>query len=364
MKALTIGGATIDTIAVIDSDRIERMTMRNAEASFLLLEQGRKTEALEVSAHCGGGAVNAAVAMARLGLDVAALVKVGCDKRAEELMARLAEERVTTTWVTNDPKEPTGASVLISSHDRDAAIFTFRGANTLLTPADLREEAFDVDLVYVANLSNESASSFPTIVARAVAHGARVAVNPGIRQLSARAGALLDCLAKIAILALNRTEADALVPALVAKFGEGGPALDPVSDERTPALAARGLSAGGFDMSLATFFRALSDRGTECVLLTDGRAGAYAATAREIVYCPALDVEVRGTAGAGDAFAATFAAYKTLGRPTDEALRAAAINASGVVGHIDTQTGLMTAEQLEAKLAAQKHTLAVRRWPL
>ena len=33
---------------------------------------------------------------------------------------------------------PTGASVLLSSHDRNAGIFTFR-ANTLLEEADLRD---------------------------------------------------------------------------------------------------------------------------------------------------------------------------------------------------------------------------------
>ena len=46
MKALTVGGAMIDTIAIIASDRIERMRMTNADNSFLLLEEGRKTEAL------------------------------------------------------------------------------------------------------------------------------------------------------------------------------------------------------------------------------------------------------------------------------------------------------------------------------
>ena len=89
MKALTIGGAMIDTIAIIESDRIERMSMLNAETSFLLLEEGRKTESLEVSTHCGGGAVNTAVAMARLGVDVATLIKLGRDDRAEMILARL-----------------------------------------------------------------------------------------------------------------------------------------------------------------------------------------------------------------------------------------------------------------------------------
>ncbi len=172
MKALTIGGAMIDTIAIIESDRIERMSMLNAESSFLLLEEGRKTEALEVSTHCGGGAANAAVALARLGFEVAALVKLGRDERADLILARFKQEGIDTRWVVPDARAPTGASVLVSSHERNAAVFTFRGANTLLEPGDLKEAAFAVDLVYVANLSNQSADCYPGIIAQAKAHGA------------------------------------------------------------------------------------------------------------------------------------------------------------------------------------------------
>ena len=131
MRVLTIGSAMVDTIAIIDSGRIERMTMLNADSSFLLLEEGRKTEAVEISTHSGGGAVNVAVAMARLGMDVALLAKLGVDARAETILQRLEMEGVSTVWVKRDPRLPTGSSVLIASHDRNAAIFTFRGANTL-----------------------------------------------------------------------------------------------------------------------------------------------------------------------------------------------------------------------------------------
>jgi ribokinase len=120
-----------------------------------------------VSTHAGGGAVNAAVAMARLGMDVAVLAKLGSDERADTILRHLKHEGVSTAWVRRDPRLPTGASVLISSHDRNAAIFTFRGANTLLEVGDLHDEAFAVDVVYIANLSNESADCFPAIVERA-----------------------------------------------------------------------------------------------------------------------------------------------------------------------------------------------------
>lgn len=364
MKALTIGGAMIDTIAIIDSNRIERMSMLNAESSFLLLEEGRKTEAHEISTHCGGGAVNTAVAMARLGLDVAALVKLGRDARAETILARLMQEGVSTRWVARDQRLPTGASVLVSSHDRDAAIFTFRGANTLLEPQDLREEQFAVDLVHVSTLSNQSADCFPLIIERAKAQRALVSTNPGVRQLSARARPFQESLRSIDILTLNRAEADLLVPTLVAKYGEGGPALGSAPGEEPPRLAARGLTSGGFEMSLVNFFRVLTEAGPAYVVLTDGPGGAFVGGKGEIVFCPAIKAQVAGTAGAGDAFAGTFSAYLALGRSAADALRAATVNAASVVGYVDTQSGLLGREGLDARLAELSHTLAVRTWPM
>jgi sugar/nucleoside kinase (ribokinase family) len=58
----------------------------------LLLEEGRKTDAEEVSTHTGGGAVNAAVTMARLEMEVAIFAKLGADARAETILRRLEQE--------------------------------------------------------------------------------------------------------------------------------------------------------------------------------------------------------------------------------------------------------------------------------
>ena len=360
MKALAVGGAMIDTIAIIASDRIEQMTMKNADNSFLLLEEGRKTEAVEISTHVGGGAVNAAVSMARLGVDVAALVKLGQDSRAETVLSHLLQEGVSTRWAVRDGRAPTGASVLLSSHDRNAGIFTFRGANTLLEEADLREAAFAVDLVYVSSLSNESADAFPGIVRRAKAQGALVATNPRVRQLSSRGSAFQDALRDIDILAINRSEAGVLVPGLVARFGEGGRALTFEAGETPPRLAARGFVGGGHEMSVVAFFAALRELGPRYVVVTDGRHGAFLGAPEGILFCPVLETQVAGTAGAGDAFNSTFAAFIGLGRSPQEALQAAAINAASVVAHVDTQTGLLKREGIDRRLATAP--LTVRTW--
>ena len=225
MKALTIGGAMIDTIAIIESDRIERMSMLNADTSFLLLEEGRKTEALEVSTHCGGGAVNTAVAMARLGFDVATLVKLGRDERADIILARLSAEGISTRWVIRDGKAPTGASVLVSSHDRNAAVFTFRGANTLLEPAIFVDEAFATDLVYVSSLSNRSADCYPTSSTRR-SRTARSSPSTPACASSRRAAAPFSKALPNGRHPRHQSVGGRCAGAgLVAKFGEGGPTL-------------------------------------------------------------------------------------------------------------------------------------------
>lgn len=364
MKCLTIGGAMVDSIAIIADERIERMSMRNAQSSFLLLEEGRKIEAAEISQHCGGGAINTAVCMARLGADVSTLVKLGKDHRAEMLLRRLDDEGISTRWVMRDNRLATGAAVIISSHERDAAIFTFRGANTLLRAEDLKSDMFAVDLVYVSSLSNESADCFPDIVRRSREAGAKIATNPGIRQLTSRAIPFLNALGDINILALNRVEADAIVPQLVARSREDTSPLETVKTGITPELVRRGFSSGGYEMSLKGFMKCLLASGVENILITNGKDGAYVGSHETITHCPVLPATVASTAGAGDAFASTFAYKLAETGNTAEALRAAAVNAASVVGHADTQTGLLTAEQLAGRLPKVLEQLDLTSWAI
>jgi len=367
LRTLTIGSAMVDIIVLVASRSVERMTMHNATSSFLLLEQGRKVEAESITPHVGGGAVNAAVAMARLDCRSRALIKIGRDANGERILERLAAETVDDSAVLRSDELPTGTAVMVSSHDRNASIFTQRGTNTLLRPEDIDRRHFaDRDLVYVANLSNRSADCFPLIVDVAREAGAFVAVNPGIRQLTSRPAALFDSLAKVDLIALNRFESEALVPILAARRdGTSARALAAPEDPGAPLprLLQLGLSFGGFDMGLAGYFDAmLRQGGVGRVLITDGVEGAYLGDAEGVHYCPAARSEVMGTAGAGDAFIATLATFLAGGRKPEAALRAAAVNAASVVSQVDTQGGLLSSADLAERAAAQATALPVSHW--
>jgi sugar/nucleoside kinase (ribokinase family) len=116
-------------------------------------------------------------------------------------------------------------------------------------------------------------------------------------------------------------------------------------------------------MSLAAFFDALRRTGPRYVVVTDGRNGAFLGTRDSIHFCPAvMEPNVMGTAGAGDAFNTTFTAAVALGHKPEDALRAATVNSASVVRHADTQTGLLSHEQLTAEVAAHAEQLPVRTW--
>lgn len=364
MRALCLGSAVVDIIVLVADRNVERMTMHNATSSFLLLEQGRKIDTESITSHIGGGSVNASVSMARLGIDVSSLIKIGRDQGGESVLARLSEEQVDQSHVIVTDELPTGTSVMVSSHDRNATIFTQRGSNTLLHPDDLATEKFaGFDLVYVTNLSNKSADCFPLIVDAGRSQGAFVAVNPGIRQLTSRANPFLDCLNKIDLLAINRVEAEALLPALSARASDEAyeSQLHPKGSDE-PRLMRIGLSFSGFEMELISFLREVRKTGVGRVLVTDGTEGAYLADEDGVHHCPAHRVEPKGTAGAGDAFISTLSGYVAMGSPVSLALRAASINSASVVGAVDTQSGLMQRDALEARVNDHLDSLPITTW--
>jgi sugar/nucleoside kinase (ribokinase family) len=346
MKSLHVGSAVIDVICIVAAENIERMTFTNEGKSFLMVETGRKVSAQSITTHVGGGACNTAVSLARRGWQAAVLAKTGDDLNAEEVREHLEEYGVATDRLITAPGLATGISVLIASHDRNASIFVHRGANETLALSDLPDDLFqDLDLVYVAPLSSASAGCFPDIVARAKAGGAMVATNPGIRQITSRTAELVEALAHVDLLSINRVEAEALVPG----FAHGGEGAIRVPPPDAPPLLKRGLSFGGFDMGLLRFLGAVRAAGPKWVVVTDGSQGAYLASPEGVVWRPSLPITAQGTAGAGDAYSSTLAAALAEGAAPEEAMLQAALNAASVVGAVDTTSGLLTREQLAAR---------------
>ena len=347
MRSLHIGSAMIDPVTLVAPEDIERASFTNDGRSYLMLESGRKIPALSITWHVGGGACNTAVSLARRGWAAAVTAKTGDDPAADEVRRHLDAEGIEARLIVAAGKA-TGKAVMVSSHDRNASIFVHRGANETIRVDEVPGEAFEgFDLVYVGPLSNESADAFPHVVERAKAAGATVAANPGIRQLTSRTGDFLRALKGLDLLNINRVEAEALVPC----FAPRAEGPDPRAPNDGPALLRRGLSFGGFHMGLVRFVRAVQAAGPRWVSITDGVEGSYLATPEAVLWHPPVPAEVQGTAGAGDGFCSTLSAALAEGMAPDAAMREAAVNAASVVEHIDTTSGLLRPDAMQARVA-------------
>ena len=364
MKTATIGSAMIDIITIVADNDIERISMTNAHNSFLLLEQGRKIDARNISTHVGGGAINAAVAHARLGHDSTPTVKVGEDIEAQMVRELLSRENLSDERLMSTDAAITGCSVIIASHDRNASIFTARGANCLVVDEDIYEGIFDgAKLLHIAPMSKESADAFPMICQRGHEAGAFVVANPGERQINRSGEQFLETAKNIDLININRAEAECLLPNLFDFTDHDNMKTIKFTQKPERSLLTRGLVLDHFHCSLAGFMSLLMTTGPKWVLITDGTGGAYLGGEKGVYHCPIFKANVKGTAGAGDAFTSTFGAMLADGVEPEKALQLASINSASVVEYVDTQSGLLSREELEKRYADDGDTIPVKFWP-
>ncbi len=357
-RALTVGSAVIDTITILNPDKIERISFNNAHSQFLLVEPGHKIDAQAITLHVGGGALNTAVALSRLGYQVSPLVRTGDDVERERILSYCIVQGLHTGLVRKDDLLPTGASVMIASHDRNAAIFTRRGANTALDQTDVQaakgltmdkksamESGKPCDLVHIAPLSGDSTEILPDLLEMGMRWKAFISVNPGRIQLARRARDFLDQASKIDLLSINRIEAGVLAPILAAYTQTVPPKEDNnPGDPATPSV----IQTTGGAFPVQWILERLVSTGIKSVCLTDGGQGSYyySPSTPKLLHQPIVKVQVKGTAGAGDGFVATLAARLAEGSPPEQALKWAAHNAAAVVQQADTTSGLMHFDQL------------------
>ncbi|MEM9725079.1 MAG: carbohydrate kinase family protein [Pseudomonadota bacterium] len=387
-----MGSATIDVIAVA-AQEIERVSLDLAASSHLLLEEGRKYPAETISNHVGGGGSNAAVAAARLGWRSAVLAVVGDDRNARAVRAHLQENGVAVEALRENPAAETGVSVMLAARRGNATVLVHRGANETLAEGDLADATFaGADLVHIAPLSGGSADRFPALVEQAAWAGAMVSVNPGIRHLRSRSDAFLGALGGVRLLSLNARELAALVPALIAlelareapaadrAMGRDGDAHKGDAEKRerpskpSPPAPSRGRLRGaileeqGRRVRFEDLLGALHGAGPGFISVTDGAGGSYLSLASSkgaaeadrseptgpgpaLLHEPAAAAPVvRGTAGAGDAYATTLACALAEGAAPETAMRRAALNAASVVGRVNTTDGLLSKQALKEAL--------------
>jgi sugar/nucleoside kinase (ribokinase family) len=258
----------------------------------------------EMSLHTGGCASNTATALARLGLPVEVIGKIGTDSFGDFVLNALKERKIGTRGILRDKGVGTSATMAMVSQDGERRFVHYLGANACLTLDDV-----DISMVE----------------AGAILHIAGALVMPGID-------------GKPTAELLQHAQHAGVVTFLDTVWDDTGRWMDtlapclPYVDYFVPSLLeARALT--GLD-DPAEITRAFLERGVKCVGLKMGVDGCLVMSAEgQVIHLPAFQVDVLDATGAGDAFAAGFIAGVWQGWELEKTARFAnAVGALCVTG--------------------------------
>ena len=308
---ITLGGLIQDIIFLIKKE--DGLVLANKKdplrQKLLAFEQGAKIYIERAFIGSGGGAANAAVSFASLGLKTAVISCVGEDTRGQELIDSSKKKGVETRFIQKTKKEMTGFSLICSLKDKGMTIFSLRGADRNLKVSSL--QGIKTKWFYITSLTTPH---WPKILEKISKIQSKVAFNPGQIQLK-NIVSLKKFLKKAEVLILNKDEALELILKL---------------EKRKKVLSLKELS------------RKIWFLGPKMVAITDGKRGAAAFDGKSYYFQKALKVKAVDTTGAGDAFGSAFVASlfywpNNLKRALSWGIK----NSSSVIQKFGAQAGLL-----------------------
>ena len=324
---LTIGGATQDIFVESDEAKVLNMETISSKQSYLCFDYGAKIEMDQLAYDIGGGAANAAVNLANLGLKTGIIVKTGTDLTSKAILQRFEQRNVDSSMVITSEINKTGFSVILISYEGDRTVLMHRGANSAINLDEIDwEKVKQSKWVYVASLSGNSNQVLDKFAEFAEENGINMAFNPGTTQIKRGIADMKKVLEKAEILILNRTEAS-----IITNISNNPPEYPTIEDD-----------------NLIEMIEKLKEQGSKIVVITEGKRGAYVFDGKTLYYSPTFPSKVVSTLGAGDAFSSTFVASMIkYDQNIEKSLKMASINSAAVVGSFGAQTGLKNFEELE-----------------
>ncbi len=336
---VTVGTATRDILlkselfkVVHDLEHLEKLGFPTGDAQCFAL--GGKIEVEAPILTTGGGATNAAVTFARQGFKAAALIKVGTDAPADEIIKELKREKVTP-FAIKEKKHGTAYSVILLAPGGERTILNYRGASEDLAKKEIPFAKLNARWIYIV----PGRIPFPvieSIMRYGHARGSRIAINPSKYYIEMGMEKLRPILEKSDVVLMNKEEGAYLT--------------------------------GYSYREEAQIFKKLDEAVEGIVVMTDGPQGLVVSDGVDRYRAGIFkDEGAVDRTGAGDAFGSGFVAGLLKGtrnpqsvaskklqetrswspEAISDAIRLGSANATSKIEHIGAKGGILTKAQFE-----------------
>ncbi|MAG18253.1 MAG: hypothetical protein CL944_02145 [Candidatus Diapherotrites archaeon] len=300
---ISIGSATADVFVHIPKTFSSK--------DMCVFHPGTKVDIEEMDYFTGGGATNTSVSFSRLGLKAGALCSVGDDASGIKVLNVLRKEKVNTSLVHTLQGKNTSYSVILTGFGKDRVVLCYSKATASLGETKLDFTKLKAKWFYITSLHSKP-ELLKNIILRAKKTGARIAWNPGQKELSLGFKKLKKIVGSVDILIVNKEEALKLT----------GSADIHRNLEKLLELA-------------------------ETAVITEGKHGAHAANDTYIYSIKAFKIKPLDVTGAGDAFGSGFTTAIIKGKGIDDALVYGTVNSNSVISHLGTKNVLPTEQGIK-----------------
>ncbi|MSU60712.1 MAG: carbohydrate kinase family protein [Candidatus Staskawiczbacteria bacterium] len=342
---ITFGSATQDIIVKPKNLTILKYGKDEEGSKNISFPVGSKVDIEEMEFYSGGGGTNTAATFALQGLKTAFCGTIGLDVSGQEIINELKGFKINTGLVQKTDKKLTNHSIIILNNGKDRTILAYRGAAELMDAIPFNK--IKAKWLYLAPLSGllvspsealakEGATLFEQIVNFAVDKKMKIAVNPGIAQLSLPNFA--DVAKKIDVLILNEEEASFLTKV---PFGQEKATAD-----------------GGVPQNAGKIFEKIDEICPGIAVMTRGSEGAVVSDGKTMYSAvPPRNRNIVDTTGAGDAFGAGFLAELIRSNDIEKAVQFGMGNSVGCISQVGAKHGLLKKGQEFEKVEVKKENI-------
>ncbi len=306
---ITVGSGTIDVFAESEDSEVITITSSHDEEDFIAYPSGSKILINTLDFQTGGGGTNTAVSFARMGLKTAFLGSLGNDQNADNLIAQLKKENIEFIGVRS--RGQTGYSVILDSIKNDRTILTYKGQNNCLDYRKIDKKNLKTTWLYSSSMVGKSYESLKKLASFLKKKKVKIGFNPSSYMTKKGLQYVMPMLRICDFFVLNHEEASHLVG----------------------------------DLKPEAMLKKLSSYGPKLVAITHGEKGVYATDKRTHLHLPAMNVKVKETTGAGDAFASGFLSGYIKKKDLRHAMQIGLANATSVIKALGAKNDLLSYEK-------------------